>query len=169
MLGKQLHIVYIMFSNFFIDTHTHSWKHLRLYLQPHSSTRSACSQKICRFSACCGAGGAAHTARHEILKRVQKSRTPGGEGGEEAERYTSTRCSLHITRRWRSSSLWSASSGGEQTDYKAQHPSEHGLTQIGGRVGLFSTESLLGEKNLSFHAINTSTWSTGKVWNRSQK
>lgn len=63
--------------------HGHIWRNT--CAMPRRSTVSACSKKICRFRACWGAGGAAHTARHEILKQVQKSRTPGGEGDTETD------------------------------------------------------------------------------------
>ena len=96
-LWKQLHMMYILFSIFFIHTHTHSHTRTHTHSHTHTHTETPASvsvvlqlrqlcmpPKICRLSACWGAGGAAHTARHEILKQVQKSRTPGGEGGKEA-------------------------------------------------------------------------------------
>lgn len=51
------------------------------HLRSHSSTlvETPGSPKICRCSV--ELREEPHTVQHEILKRVQKSRTPGGEGG----------------------------------------------------------------------------------------
>lgn len=121
-LWKQLHILYIMFSIFFIYTHLHPHTHIRR--NTWICIRSACPQKYVDL------------VRVEVqeelrirraMKYWSRSRRAEHLAGEGGKIYVSTRCSLHITRRWWRSSLWSASSGGEQTDSKAQNPSEHRL------------------------------------------
>lgn len=64
-------------------THAHTNTHARILGTPASVSAAGLRvpknmQIQCELSS----GGAAHTVHHEILKRVQKSRTPGGEGGK---------------------------------------------------------------------------------------
>ena len=105
-------------------THTHTHTHTRIRRNTWICIRSACPQKYVDL------------VRVEVqeelrirraMKYWRRSRRAEHLAGEGGKIYVSTRCSLHITRRWWRSSLWSASSGGEQTDSKAQNPSEHRL------------------------------------------
>lgn len=67
----------------------------------------------------------------------------------ETDRYTPTRCSLQITH----SALWSPSSGGEQTDSKAQQHRLHADPDWS-KIGMFSMESFYRRNILSCRLLH---------------